>query len=114
MKYKSKRLRESVEKLDLARVYPAKEAIALLKEVPHVKFDETFEACFKLGVDPKKADQQVRSTVSLPNGTGKVEKVLVFAKGDKENEAKEAGHKVIVIPTTKGINMAAISRKVRK
>lgn len=91
MRYKSKRLRAAVEKLDLEKRYAPKEAIELLKTVPPVKFDQTFELCLKLGVDPKKADQQVRSTVSLPHGTGKKAVVVVFVKGDKEKEALAAG-----------------------
>ena len=91
MKYKSKRLRESVSKIDLMRKYSAKEAIEVLKQVPLTKFDQTMELSLSLNVDPKKADQQVRGTVSLPPGTGKKSVILVFAKGDKEKEAREAG-----------------------
>jgi large subunit ribosomal protein L1 len=71
--------------------YSAREAIEVLKQVPVTKFDQTMELSFSLNVDPKKADQQVRGTVSLPHGTGKKSVILVFAKGDKEKEAKEAG-----------------------
>jgi len=67
------------------------EAVDLLKKCPPVKFDETMEISMRLGVDPKKADQQVRGTVALPHGTGKKIKVLVLAKSDKEKEAKESG-----------------------
>lgn len=91
MKYKSKRLRDSVSKIDLMRKYSAREAIEVLKQVPVTKFDQTMELSLSLNVDPKKADQQVRGTVSLPHGTGKKSVILVFAKGDKEKEAKEAG-----------------------
>ncbi len=91
MRYKSKRLRDSVSKLDLVKNYSAKEAIEVLKSVPMPKFDQTMELSLALNVDPKKADQQVRGTVSLPFGTGKKSVILVFAKGDKEKEAKEAG-----------------------
>jgi large subunit ribosomal protein L1 len=91
MKVRSKRYKDASKSLDRLKVYTPKEAIQILKGFSHVKFDETLELSFKLGVDPKKADQQVRSTVSLPNGTGKTARVLVFAKGDKAKEAKEAG-----------------------
>ena len=91
MKYKGKRLRDSVSKIDCMRKYSAKEAIEILKQVPMTKFDQTMELSLSLNVDPKKADQQVRGTVSLPHGTGKKSVVLVFAKGDKEKEAREAG-----------------------
>ncbi len=91
MRYKSKRLRDSVSKVDLMRKYSAKEAIEVLKQIPLTKFDQTMELSVSLNVDPKKADQQVRGTVSLPHGTGKKSVILVFAKGDKEKEAREAG-----------------------
>ena len=71
--------------------YKPKEAIKLLKESARTKFDESVEAHIRLGVDPKKADQQVRGSVKLPHGTGKEQIVLVFAKGEKEKEAKDAG-----------------------
>jgi large subunit ribosomal protein L1 len=91
MRYKSKRLRESVKNIDLLRKYSAREAIEVLKNVAQTKFDQTMELNLSLNVDPKKADQQVRGTVSLPHGTGKKSVILVFAKGDKEKEAREAG-----------------------
>ena len=91
MRYKSKRLRESVKSIDLLRKYSAREAIDVIKSVPQTKFDQTMELSLSLNVDPKKADQQVRGTVSLPHGTGKKSVILVFAKGDKEKEAREAG-----------------------
>ncbi len=91
MKYKGKRLRDSVTKIDLMRKYSPRDAIEVLKQVPLTKFDQTMELSVSLNVDPKKADQQVRGTVSLPHGTGKKTVILVFAKGDKEKEAKEAG-----------------------
>lgn len=91
MKYKSKRLKDSVIKIDLMRKYSAQEAIEVLQKIPLTKFDQTMELSLSLNVDPKKADQQVRGTVSLPHGTGRKSVVLVFAKGDKEKEAKEAG-----------------------
>ena len=72
-------------------VYDVKESIALVKETATAKFDETIEAHVRLGVDPRHADQQVRATVVLPHGTGKSKKILVFASGEKEKEALEAG-----------------------
>jgi len=88
---RGKRYRESLAKIDRTREYPLEEAIEVLKNLPKAKFDETVEFSAKLGVNPKHADQQVRGTVLLPHGTGRDVKVLVFAKGEKENEAKEAG-----------------------
>ncbi len=88
---KSKRIREIVAKLDLQKLYSLDEAVAILKQCPPVKFDQTVEIALKLGVDPRKSDQQVRGTVSLPNGTGKSLRVLVFARGDKVKEALDAG-----------------------
>jgi large subunit ribosomal protein L1 len=95
MIYKGKRLRDAVTKVDLMRKYSVKEAIEVLKQIPLTKFDQTMELSLALNVDPKKADQQVRGTVSLPHGTGKKSVILVFAKGDKEREAKEAGAEFI-------------------
>lgn len=86
-----KRYRELAAKVDTARVYSLDEALPALKETASTKFDETVDIGIKLGVDPRKADQMVRGTVSLPNGTGREVRVLVFAKGDKEQEASEAG-----------------------
>jgi len=88
---RGKRYRESQAKIDKTREYPLEEAIEVLKNLPKAKFDETVEFSAKLGVDPKHADQQVRGTVLLPHGTGRDVKVLVFAKGEKEKEAKDAG-----------------------
>jgi large subunit ribosomal protein L1 len=87
----SKRIREIAKELDVFRTYSLKEAIAILKKWPPVKFDQTVEVSLKLGVDPRRSDQSVRGTVSLPNGTGKTIKILVFAKGDKVKEALAAG-----------------------
>lgn len=88
---RSKRYREAIKKYDKTKLYELKEGFELLLSLDRAKFDETVEATVKLGVNPKHADQNVRGTVSLPHGTGKKVKVLVFAKGEKENEAKEAG-----------------------
>ena len=88
---KSKRYAESVKLIDKTKEYEAKEAIEIIEKMPKTKFDETVELHVKLGVDSKHADQQVRGTVVLPNGTGKTLKVLVFAKGPKADEAAKAG-----------------------
>lgn len=87
----SKRIREIAKALDVQKTYGMKEAIDILKKCPPVKFDQTVEVSLKLGVDPRRSDQSVRGTVSLPNGTGKTIKILVFAKGDKVKEALAAG-----------------------
>jgi len=88
---KGKRYLEAEKLLEAGKKYSAEEAIDLALKMPKAKFDETLELHVKLGVDSKQADQQVRATVVLPNGTGKTLKVLVFAKGDKAKEAEEAG-----------------------
>ncbi len=87
----NKRLREIAEKYDFTQVYSLKKAIAILKECPSVKFDQSLDISLNVNVDPRKSDQQIRSTVSLPNGTGKKMRILVFAKGEKIDEATAAG-----------------------
>ena len=87
----SKRYAESVKLIDKTKEYEVKEALEIIEKMPKPKFDETVELHVKLGVDSKHADQQVRGTVVLPNGTGKTQKVLVFAKGPKAEEAQKAG-----------------------
>ncbi|MFR2571456.1 MAG: 50S ribosomal protein L1 [Clostridia bacterium] len=87
----SKRYAESIKLVDKTKEYEIKEAIEIIEKMPKTKFDETVELHVKLGVDSKHADQQVRGTVVLPNGTGKTQKVLVFAKGPKAEEAEKAG-----------------------
>jgi large subunit ribosomal protein L1 len=87
----SKRMKESREKIERERLYTPLEAVRLLKTLPEAKFDETVEVHFRLGVDPRKADQMIRSTTMLPHGTGKEMRVLVFAEGEKEKEARDAG-----------------------
>ena len=88
---KGKRYLEAEKLVDSSKDYSAKEAIETIEKFPKAKFDETVELHVKLGVDSKHAEQQVRGTVVLPNGTGKTLKVLVFAKGDKATEAEKAG-----------------------
>ena len=87
---RGKRYQESAKLVDSKKLYSAKEAISVIEKMPKTKFDQTVELHVKLGVDSKHADQQVRGTVVLPNGTGKTLKVLVFAKGAKAEEAKAA------------------------
>jgi len=87
----SKAYRAAAEKIDRSLVYPPLEAVRLAKETSPTKYDATVEVVFRLGVDPRKADQMVRGTVNLPNGTGKTAKVIVFANGPKAEEAKAAG-----------------------
>lgn len=86
-----KRYLDAVKKIDNETMYDPSEAIRLLKETASAKFDETIDLAFRLGIDPRHADQQVRGAVVLPHGTGKTLKVLVFAKGEKAKEAEEAG-----------------------
>ena len=86
-----KRYKESLEKVDKEAFYTVDEGINLSLDCSQAKFDESLDIAVRLGVDPRHADQMVRSSVVLPNGTGKTERVLVFAKGDKEKEALDAG-----------------------
>ena len=88
---RGKRYQESAKLVDEKKLYDAKEALKIIEKMPQPKFDQTVELHVKLGVDSKHADQQVRGTVVLPNGTGKTQRVLVFAKGPKAEEAKNAG-----------------------
>jgi large subunit ribosomal protein L1 len=87
----SKRFLEAKKLVEETKVYPLSEAVGVLKKVPKTKFDETVDLAMKLGVDPKQSEQQVRGTVSLPHGTGKKVRVLVFAKGESAKQAKDAG-----------------------
>lgn len=91
MKKKSKKYLEALKKYEPSKLYEPKEALKIVKEIAFANFDETVEAAIRLGIDPTKADQRVRSTVVLPHGTGKTIRVLVFAKGEKAKEAKDAG-----------------------
>ena len=88
---RGKKYREALSMLDRQKQYLLDDGIALLHQLPTAKFDETVECAVRLGVDPKHADQMVRSTTVLPHGTGRVVRVLVFAKGEAETVAKEAG-----------------------
>ncbi len=87
----SKRMKAATEQVDRAKQHELGEALDLVVKLATAKFDETVEMAVRLGVDPRQADQNVRGTVVLPHGTGKQVRVLVFAKGDKEKEAKDAG-----------------------
>lgn len=87
----SKKRKAALEKIDDEKLYPIDEAMSLVKEVNTAKFDASVDLHVRLGVDPKKADQAIRGTVTLPNGTGKTKKVLVLCTPDKEAEAQEAG-----------------------
>ncbi len=88
---RSKAYRATAETFDAAQLYTPEEALALAKAGASAKFDETIEVAMRLGVDPRKADQMVRGTVNLPNGTGKTARVLVFATGERAAAAEEAG-----------------------
>lgn len=91
MAHRSKRYRSVEGCVEKGKHYTLDEAVALMKTFPPAQFDESVELSLRLGVDPKKSDQQVRSTVFLPHGTGKQVRVVVLAKGDKAKEALEAG-----------------------
>ena len=86
-----KNYRQAAEKVDRERAYPLRQALELMLEIKSTRFDETADVAMNLGVDPRHADQNVRGAVVLPHGTGKSVRVVVFAKGDKEREAREAG-----------------------
>ncbi len=90
-----KNFRAAAEKVDSQKLYTPFAAVKLVKEVAPAKFDETVEAHFRLGIDTRKADQNVRGSISLPHGTGKSVRVAVFAEGEKAREAEEAGADVI-------------------
>jgi len=89
--HKSRRLREGLKSVDRERLYALSEAVQLLQSLPPAKFDESVDIALNLGVDPKHADQMVRGAIVLPHGTGRSVRVLVFARGEKEKEAREAG-----------------------
>jgi len=88
---RGKRYAEATKRIDRSQELAPGDAIRLVKELPNAKFDESVEVAFRLGVDPRRADQMVRGTVSLPHGTGRSVRVAAFATGDKAREASEAG-----------------------
>jgi len=90
-----KRYEEARAAIDREKLYSPVEAVRVLKELPAAKFDETVEAHFRLGLNVRHADQQLRGTIMLPNGTGKDVRIAVFAEGDKAREAKEAGADIV-------------------
>ncbi|MFA5809809.1 MAG: 50S ribosomal protein L1 [Thermoleophilia bacterium] len=91
----SKRMTEAISLVDREKFYTPLEAMRLVKSFPAAKFDETVEVHFRLGVDPRKADQMIRNTLMLPHGTGKEMRVAVFAEGEKDKEARDAGADVV-------------------
>lgn len=91
MPKRGKQYRAAAEMIETGRIYPLADGVALLQRFPKRKFDETVEISMKLGIDPKRSDQLVRGSVSLPHGIGKTLRVIAFAEGDKAAEAKEAG-----------------------
>ena len=91
MKKRGKKYAEAAKLVDRTKTYELREAVQLLKQAATANFDETVEIAFRLGVDPKQADQNLRGAVVLPHGTGKTQRVLVFAKGEKIKEAEAAG-----------------------
>ena len=93
--HKSKLYRSQAEKFEHQQLYDLNDALKILKEMPHAKFDETIEISFRLGIDPKQSDQNVRGAVTLPKGTGKQVTVAVVATGEVANEAKAAGADVV-------------------
>jgi large subunit ribosomal protein L1 len=95
MNRNGKRYAEAAGQVDRARQYTPVEAVRLLQALPAAKFDETVELAMRLGVDPRKADQMVRGTVSLPHGTGRAVRVAAFATGDRAREAQDAGADVV-------------------
>ena len=90
-----KRYRANAAQVDRSKLYMPVDAIKLAKELATAKFDESFEVHFRLGIDPRKADQNIRGSIALPNGTGKTVRVAVFAEGEKAREAEAAGAEVV-------------------
>lgn len=91
MRQRGKKYDDATKQIDRSKTYDVREALKLVQELAPANFDETVEVAFRLNVDPKQADQNIRGAVILPHGTGRTQKVLVFAKGEKINEAEEAG-----------------------
>lgn len=92
---RGKKYQDAAKKVDAEKLYSVDEAVSLVKEIDFAKFDATLEIAFNLNVDTKQADQQLRGAVVLPNGTGKEQTVIVFAKGDKAKDAQAAGADVV-------------------
>lgn len=92
---KSKRMRESLSKIDKTRSYALDEAINLLKETGKLNFDSTVEAHFKMGIDTRKSDQQIRATITLPHGTGKTKRIAAFVSSNDETVARNAGADIV-------------------
>jgi large subunit ribosomal protein L1 len=90
-----KRMKSALSAFDREKHYTPMEAVKVLREMPRAKFDESIEVAMRLGIDPRKADQMVRGTVSLPHGTGRTIRVAAFAVGDKAKEAEEAGADIV-------------------
>ncbi|EPC19436.1 50S ribosomal protein L1 [Lacticaseibacillus paracasei] len=95
MAKKGKKYIEAAKAVDPTKQYTPEEAVDLLKKIDFAKFDETVEVAYRLNVDPKQADQQIRGAVVLPNGTGKTAKVIVFAQGDQAKAAEDAGADIV-------------------
>lgn len=95
MAKKGKKYLEAAKAVDPIKQYTPEEAVDLLKKIDFAKFDETVEVAYRLNVDPKQADQQIRGAVVLPNGTGKTAKVIVFAQGDQAKAAEDAGADIV-------------------
>lgn len=95
MAKKGKKYLEAAKAVDPTKQYTPEEALDLLKKIDFAKFDETVEVAYRLNVDPKQADQQIRGAVVLPNGTGKTAKVIVFAQGDQAKAAEDAGADIV-------------------
>lgn len=91
MAHRSKRMKEADKLVQTAKFYKVEEAVSVLKKSPSVKFDQTVDIALKVGIDPKKSDQIVRGTLSMPHGTGQKVTIVVIAKGEKEKEALHAG-----------------------
>jgi large subunit ribosomal protein L1 len=95
MAHIGKRLKKAIEGIERTKLYPVDQAVKLVRDRATAKFDETVEIAMNLGVDPKHADQMVRGVVNLPNGTGRTQRVAVFARGAKADEAKAAGADIV-------------------
>src|ERR1041384_4943134 len=110
---KGKRITKAREGVDPAKAYSLDEAVKIVKERAKAKFDETIEIAMNLGVDPRHADQMVRGVVNLPAGTGRSQRVAVFARGAKADEAKAAGADVVEIAMNLGVDPRHADQMVR-